>query len=167
MPDELGALQNDRSLPLRPSRRGVFFLVVAGLLFAAGAAYAWLGREAILEGVTPSTSPISQAQDGKEIEALRAEQQKMSTQIERLEKSLGDEQAKTKRMADDIGTLLDRLDAVQKAPPAAAAQPSPPAAPAPSARKSGPAKKPRQPHTQIPTGPVSVGGAPLTGANSR
>jgi uncharacterized coiled-coil protein SlyX len=140
-----------------------FILVVTLALAGAGGVYAWpqiaplvppLGREA--------TSGELPAGDKETLPDLLASQQKVEEDLASLGRAVAEQQEQLKTIVGQVAALTSKVDALQRPPPApvqsqaAAEPPRPPVAQA--------APKPRKPPSRAPkpSGPVSIGGAPLT-----
>jgi hypothetical protein len=106
---------------------------------------------------------------------LLASQQKTSEGLAVIDKTVADQQEQLKAIVSQLSSLSAKIDALKSpapqaavvpsfsAPPAAAAPAAPTAAPVPTARTVPKQKRPQQRATN-PTGPISVGGAPLNTA---
>lgn len=165
---------------LPPPRRRwplALFVAVVLALAGAGAGYVWLkpgllvqsaGREAADTDTTASDKAV--------MTDLLAAQQKTADDLAALEGAVADQQEQLKAIVGQLANLSSKIDALRSpapqppvipspAPGTAASMPStsvPPVAPAPAARVAPRPKKP--PRVVTPTGPISVGGAPLNTA---
>ncbi|MDA9408441.1 hypothetical protein XH98_38310 [Bradyrhizobium sp. CCBAU 51745] len=107
---------------------------------------------------------------------LLAAQQKTADDVAAVERTVADQQEQLKAIMGQLANLSSKIDALKGPGPQPPAAPSPspgavtstppasaPAvAPAPAARVVPRPKKP--PRAATPTGPISVGGAPLNAA---
>ena len=159
-----------------PRRRWPFVLFVVVVLALAGAAasYAWLnpGLFGQLAGREAGDAD-SKANDSAVVTDLLAAQQKTAEDLATIDRTIADQQEQLKAIVSQLATLNSKIEALKSpapvAPPplpaAAVPMPSasvPPVAPAPTARVAPKQKKP--PRATTTTGPISVGGAPLTAA---
>ncbi|MBW7971674.1 hypothetical protein [Bradyrhizobium sp. BR 10289] len=157
-----------------PRRRWPFALFVAVVLalVGAGAAYAWMnpGLFGQLTGREAGDAD-GKANDSAVMTDLLAAQQKTAEDLATIDRTIADQQEQLKAIMSQLADLNAKIDALKSpapqpsvapAPltaPTAAMPPAPPAAPAPAARAVPKQKKP--PHVTAPSGPISVGGAPL------
>ena len=155
-------LDEDQPMPLPRRRRAPIVLaVLAGLVLAgAGAALLWMNIDGLskLLGREPSETAEPASGDKAMLTDMLATQQKTGEDLESLKGAVAEQQEQLKTIVDQLASLTSRLEelrnaAAPAAPPAAVAQPDVRAQVVPKAAKK-PAKK--------PTGPISVGGAPLT-----
>ncbi|MET4312329.1 hypothetical protein [Bradyrhizobium sp. RT4b] len=155
-----------------PRRRWPFvlFVVVVLALAGAGASYAWLNPGSF--GQSPGREE-GEADSKAIMTDLLAAQQKTADDLAAIERTITDQQEQLKAIVSQLANLSSKIDALNSPAPQASAAPSPliaptvampsasvsPVAPAPTARVTPRQKK--QPHVTPPTGPISVGGAPL------
>ena len=159
-----------------PRRRWPLALVVAVVfaLAGAGACYVWLNPGLLVPSAgREAADGDTSANDKAVMTDLLATQQKTADDLAAIERAVADQQEQLKAIVGQLADLSSKIDALKSpAPqPPAAAFPSPApvasipqasapvAAPAPAARVAPRPKKP--PRAAIPTGPISVGGAPL------
>ena len=156
-------LDDDQPVPLQGRRRAPLVLaVIAGLVLAgAGAVLIWMNFDGVtrLLGRESSESAEPSSGDKAMLTDMLATQQKTTEDLETLKGAVADQEEQLKTLVDQLAALTSRIEELRNAaappPPAADAQPDVRAQIAPKAAKK-PAKK--------PTGPISVGGAPLTAA---
>jgi uncharacterized coiled-coil protein SlyX len=138
----------------------LLFVILA--LAGAGGVYAWpeiatlvptLGHEASGGGMT--------AGDKETVPDLLAAQQKSEEDRAALGRAVADQQEQLKTIVDQLAALTSKLDALQRA--AAPVPVPPPVAAAPVAQAAARPKKPSS-RAPKPSGPISTGGAPLSGA---
>jgi uncharacterized coiled-coil protein SlyX len=157
----------DRPIALQRRRRAPWIaaLLVGLAMAGAGGTFLWLNMDKLVQLTSRDASDSADATTGDKamLTDLLATQQKTSEDLDTLKAAVEDQQGQLKSIADQLAALTSKVDALQ-APPAAAppppAVPAPPGAPAQLAPKA--AKKP--PHAPKSSGPISVGGAPLTAA---
>ncbi|MBC9881196.1 hypothetical protein G8O24_28090 [Bradyrhizobium sp. INPA01-394B] len=159
-----------------PRRRWPLALVVAVVfaLAGAGACYVWLNPGLLIQSASREAGDAETTGNDKAVMTdLLATQQKTADDLAAVEKAVADQQEQMKAVVNQLASLSSKIDAL-KSPvpqPPLAASPSPgptasapPAsvpsvAPAPAARVVPKPKKP--PRVATPSGPISVGGAPL------
>jgi len=168
--------------PLLPNPRRrwplILFVVFVLALAGAGACYVWLnGGLSIPNAGGEATEADAGSSDKAVITDLLASQQKTTEDLAAIDRTIADQQEQLKAIVSQLSSLSAKIDAL-KSPvpqaPAAPTFPSPPAvappsaptaraAPVPTARNVPKQKRP-QPRAANPTGPISVGGAPLNAA---
>ncbi|SCB54843.1 hypothetical protein GA0061098_103120 [Bradyrhizobium shewense] len=111
--------------------------------------------------VMPPTLGLS-PEDRDVLLGIQSGQQKTAAEIAELNRNVDAQQAELKRISDQIAALTQRIEELQN--PALVASP-PIASPPPVRTTSKPAKRDVRPSK--PQGPVSVGGAQLTGTEQR
>jgi len=157
-------LDEEQPVPLQGRRRApLVFAVIAGLVLAgAGAVLIWMNFDGVtrLLGRESSESAEPSSGDKAMLTDMLATQQKTTEDLETLKGAVADQEEQLKTLVDQLAALTSRIEELRNAaapppPPAAVEQPDVRAQIAPKAAKK-PAKK--------PTGPISVGGAPLTAA---
>jgi len=169
--------------PLLPNPRRrwplILFVVFVLALASAGACYAWLNGGLFIQttGHEAATEADAGSSDRAVITDLLASQQKTSEDLAAIDRTIADQQEQLKAIVSQLSSLSAKIDALKgpapqapvappfPSPPAVAAPGAPPAhtAPAPPARTVQKQKRP-QPRGINPTGPISVGGAPLNTA---
>lgn len=173
------AVESPPYLPA-PRRRWplVLFAILVLALAAAGGAYVWLNPG--LFGQSTSGEPAgadARADDKAVITDLLAAQQKTTDDLAAIDKALADQQEQLRAITGQIANLSSKIDALAgprtQAPVAPAPFPTPsaalpssptvaaPAAPAPAPRARTAARPKKPPHAVTPSGPISIGGAPL------
>lgn len=163
------------SSPIATKRRRwpwLLLIVVLVVVAGAGGVYAW-------PQIEPLLPPLRSAFSGEKVAAadqdampeLLAAQQKVTDDLAALGQSVAEQQAQLKGMLDQLAALTAKVDALEH--PAPPPVPPPPAvAEAPAAPAAQTAPRPHRPPARAPkpTGPISVGGAPLgatAGAGAR
>lgn len=153
---------DDQPMPLKRRRRWplVLALVVGLVLAGAGASLVWMNADGVagLLGRQASDSAEPSSGDKAMLTDLLATQQKTGEDLEGLKGEVAEQQEQLKTIVDQLAALTSRLEEMRNA---TAAPPPPAATPEPDVRAQvvpKPAKKP----AKKPTGPISVGGAPLT-----
>jgi len=162
-----------------PRRRWPLALFVA-IVFAiagAGAGYVWLNPGFFTQfGGREAGDTDSSANDKAVMTDLLATQQKTADDLAAIDRAVADQQEQLKAIVSQLADLSSKIDALKgpAAQPPAVPSPSPgpvastppasapAAAPVPAARVAPRPKKP--PRAATPTGPISVGGAPLNAA---
>jgi uncharacterized coiled-coil protein SlyX len=155
------------ALQRRPRRWPlVLFLLLALVLAGAGATYVWANKDGLLQLAGHPASEDAETSPGDKamMTDLLATQQKTGDDLDALNKAVTDQQEQLKAMTDQLAALAAKVDALQTAavpppPPAAVAQPNARAQAVPKA-----VKKPARAAKPASSGPISVGGAPLTAA---
>jgi uncharacterized protein HemX len=159
-----------------PRRRWPLALVVAVVLAlaAAGAGYVWLNPGVFLQSAGREAGDADSSTNDKAVMTdLLATQQKTADDLAAIERAVADQQEQLKGIVSQLADLSSKIDALKGPVPQSPVAPSPSpgpvasipqasapaAAPAPAARVVPRPKKP--PRAAIPTGPISVGGAPL------
>jgi len=162
-----------------PRRRWPLALVtgVVLALAGAGACYVWLNPGLLVQTAGREAGDAEPSANDKAVMTdLLATQQKSADDMAAIERTVADQQEQLKAIASQLADLSSKIDALKtpaSQPPVAPSPSSgpvtsvPPAstpavAPAPAARVAPRPKKP--PRVAIPTGPISVGGAPLNAA---
>jgi hypothetical protein len=153
--------------PLSPlpatRRRWPWFLLIMILALAYAGFYAWpeimalvpnLGQERSSEGMTTG--------DKEALQDLLATQRKSEADLAALGRAVADQQEQLKIIVDQLLGLTSKLDALQRAAPAAVTPVS--AAAAARAPIVQTAPRPRKPPSRAPepSGAISTGGAPLS-----
>lgn len=146
----------------------VVLVIIALLVLAAAAAFAWLSygdRLAEMSGAAPER-PVSVG-DSVATAEFTAFQAQTSASLQSATQLLASQQTELKRLSDQLASLTSRIDGLQgsiaaAAPPAGTSSAPTTAAPVAAApRPTAPRKRPA-----APAGAISVGGAPLPGAGS-
>ena len=153
------ALQRRRRVPW------IAALLVGLAMAGAGGAFLWMNMDKLVQLTSRDASDSADATsaDKAMLTDLLATQQKTTEDLDTLKAAVEDQQGQLKSIADQLAALTSKVDALQ----APAAAPPPPPVPAPPgaraqlAPKAAAKKQPRAPKS---TGPISVGGAPLTAA---
>jgi uncharacterized coiled-coil protein SlyX len=153
------ALQRRRRVPW------IAALLVGLAMAGAGGAFLWMNMDKLVQLTSRDASDSADAAsaDKAMLTDLLATQQKTTEDLDTLKAAVEDQQGQLKSIADQLAALTSKVDALQ----APAAAPPPPPVPAPPgaraqlAPKAAAKKPPRAPKS---TGPISVGGAPLTAA---
>jgi len=153
------ALQRRRRVPW------IAALLVGLAMAGAGGAFLWMNTDKLVQLTSRDASDSADATsaDKAMLTDLLATQQKTTEDLDTLKAAVEDQQGQLKSIADQLAALTSKVDALQ----APAAAPPPPPVPAPPgaraqlAPKAAAKKPPRAPKS---TGPISVGGAPLTAA---
>jgi len=153
------ALQRRRRAPW------IAALLVGLVMAGAGGAFLWMNMDKLVQLTSRDASDSADATsaDKAMLTDLLATQQKTTEDLDTLKAAVEDQQGQLKSIADQLAALTSKVDALQ----APAAAPPPPPVPAPPgahaqlAPKAATKKPPRAPKS---TGPISVGGAPLTAA---
>jgi uncharacterized coiled-coil protein SlyX len=143
----------------------LFLLVVLGLA-GAGGAYAWANIGQLVQSFAREPSDGTDSGDKSAMPDLLATQQKTSEDLETFSKTVTDQQEQLKTVMDQIAALTAKVDALQRPAPAPAPPPmvAPSRPPAPVAQAVAKPRKPPAARTPKPAGPISTGGAPLTGS---
>ena len=151
-------LDDDQPVPLQGRRRAPLVLaVIAGLVLAgAGAVLIWMNFDGVTRLLGRETSESAEPSSGDKamLTDMLATQQKTTEDLETLKGAVADQEEQLKTLVDQLAALTSRIEELRNAaapPPAAVEQPDVRAQIAPKAAKK-------------PTGPISVGGAPLTAA---
>jgi uncharacterized coiled-coil protein SlyX len=157
----------DRPVALQRRRRAPWIaaLLVGLAMAGAGGAFLWMNMDKLVQLTSRDASDSADAAsaDKAMLTDLLATQQKTTEDLDTLKAAVEDQQGQLKTIADQLAALTSKVDALQ----APAAAPPPPPVPAPPgaraqlAPKVAAKKPPRAPKS---TGPISVGGAPLTAA---
>ncbi len=162
----------ERPVALQRRRRAPWIaaLLVGLLMAGAGGVFLWLNMDKLVQLASRDASDSADPSTGDKamLTDLLATQQKTSEDLDTLKAAVEDQQGQLKSIMDQLAALTSKVDALQ-APPVAAAAPPPPPPPVPAppgaraqlAPKAAAKKPPRAPKS---TGPISVGGAPLTAA---
>jgi hypothetical protein len=162
-----------------PRRRWPLALVIAAVLALAGAAagYVWLNGGLFLPSAGREAADAETSANDKAVMTdLLATQQKTADDLAAIEKAVADQQEQLKAIVNQLANLSSKIDALKSQAPQPAAAPfpspgpvtsmppaaAPAVAPAAAARVVPRPKKP--PRVATPTGPISVGGAPLNAA---
>jgi uncharacterized coiled-coil protein SlyX len=157
----------NRPVALRRRRRAPWIaaLLVGLAMAGAGGAFLWMNMDKLVQLTSRDASDSADATsaDKAMLTDLLATQQKTTEDLDTLKAAVEDQQGQLKSIANLLAALTSKVDALQ----APAAVPPPPPVPAPPgaraqlAPKAAAKKPPRAPKS---TGPISVGGAPLTAA---
>ncbi|SDE07313.1 hypothetical protein SAMN05216337_101996 [Bradyrhizobium brasilense] len=153
-------------LPAGRRRWPWFLLIVVVALVGAGGVYTWPEVAALVPAISHESSGGATTTSDKEaLPTLLAAQQKLEEDLAALDRSVADGQAQLKAITDQLTALTSKVEELQHLPPPAA-PPPPVAAEAPRAPIAPPAPQPRKPPLRAarPSGPVSIGGAPLNAA---
>jgi hypothetical protein len=156
----------DRPVALPKRRRAPWIVaVLVGLAMAgAGGAFLWLNMDKLVQLTSRDASDSADAgsADKAMLTDLLATQQKTTDDLDTLRAAVDDQQGQLKSIMDQLADLTSKIDTLQ-APPAAAPPPPQPVPAAPTARAQLAPKAAKKP-TRAPksSGPISVGGAPLT-----
>lgn len=162
-----------------PRRRWPLALVVAVVfaLAGAGACYVWLNPGLFIQSAGREAADADASANDKAVMTdLLATQQKTADDVAAIDRAIADQQEQLKAIVSQLANLSSKIDALKNPAPQPPVAPSPspgpvtsmppasvPAAtPAPAARVAPRPKKP--PRVATPTGPISVGGAPLNTA---
>jgi uncharacterized coiled-coil protein SlyX len=157
----------NRPVALQRRRRAPWIaaLLVGLAMAGAGGAFLWVNMDKLVQLTSRDASDSADATsaDKAMLTDLLATQQKTTEDLDTLKAAVEDQQGQLKSIADQLAALTSKVDALQApaAAPPAPPVPAPPGARAQLAPKAA-AKKP--PHAPKSTGPISVGGAPLTAA---
>jgi uncharacterized coiled-coil protein SlyX len=158
----------DRPVALQRRRRTPWIaaLLVGLAMAGAGGAFLWMNMDKLVQLTSRDASDSADAAsaDKAMLTDLLATQQKTTEDLDTLKAAVEDQQGQLKSIADQLAALTSKVDALQAPtaapPPPPVPVPEPPGARAQLAPKA--AKKP--PRAPKSTGPISVGGAPLTAA---
>jgi hypothetical protein len=167
MNDNLDQTWQDQPSPahLHATRRRWpwFVAIVVLVLSGSGAVYAWPEIASLVPALGHET-PADQtsANDRDALPELLATEQKMEEDLTALTKSFAEQQEQVKSIADQLTALASKVDELQRPAPATT-PPAPIAAEQPPPPVAQVAPKPRKPlvRRSLPSGPISVGGAPL------
>jgi uncharacterized coiled-coil protein SlyX len=131
----------------------------------AGGAFLWLNMDKLVQLTSRDASDSADAATGDKVMLtdLLATQQKTGEDLDTLKAAVEDQQGQLKAIADQLAALTSKVDALQAQPVAAAPPPPVPAPPSARAQLAPKAAK-KPPRPPKSTGPISVGGAPLTAA---
>jgi uncharacterized coiled-coil protein SlyX len=158
----------DRPVALQRRRRAPWIaaLLVGLAMAGAGGAFLWMNMDKLVQLTSRDASDSADATsaDKAMLTDLLATQQKTTEDLDTLKAAVEDQQGQLKSIADQLAALTSKVDALQApaaAPPPQPPVPAPPGARAQLAPKAAAKKPPRAPKS---TGPISVGGAPLTAA---
>lgn len=146
-------------LPSGRRRWPWLLLIVVLALVGAGGVYAWPEVAALVPAISHESSGGAMTPGDKEaLPTLLAAQQKLEEDLAALDRSVADGQAQLKAITDQLAVLTSKVDELQRLPP-----PPPVTAELPRAPIAPPAPQPRKPPPRAtrPSGPVSIGGAPL------
>lgn len=134
MTDEPLSLQGRQQAALAMRRRLVITLVAAGVLIGGGWITLWAagGNSAATAPHAPTASAGGRRPSGELLETtkgLQVTQQQAVDQLQVVQDQLVAQMAETKRLSEQIATLTERLDALQRSvanvPPTAHAAGSP------------------------------------------
>ncbi|MBR0993612.1 hypothetical protein JQ580_23085 [Bradyrhizobium japonicum] len=159
-----------------PRRRWPVALFVALVLALAGAAagYVWLNPGLFSQSAGREDRDADGRSNDKAIMTdLLAAQQKTADDLAAIDRAIADQQEQLKAIVSQLANLTSKIDAVRGSAPQASVAPAPltapsvtmpsasvpPVAPAATARVAPKQKRP--PRATVPSGPISVGGAPL------
>ncbi|UVO35742.1 hypothetical protein KUL72_30910 [Bradyrhizobium arachidis] len=161
-------------------RRWPLVLIVILVLFLAGVAgfYAWLNPGLFIQSAGRETTEVDTGSSDKAVMTdLLAAQQKTSDDVAAIDRAIADQQEQLKAIVEQLANLSSKIDDMKSPAPQAPLAPSVPSpmptvgAPPASTTRVSPVTPahiaPRQkglPHATNPTGPISVGGAPLSTA---
>jgi uncharacterized coiled-coil protein SlyX len=156
----------NRPVALQRRRRAPWIaaLLVGLVMAGAGGAFLWMNMDKLVQLTSRDASDSAEttSADKAMLTDLLATQQKTTEDLDTLKAAVEDQQGHLKSIADQLAALTSKVDALQA--PAAVLPPPVPAPPGARAQLTpkGAAKKP--PRSPKSTGPISVGGAPLTAA---
>jgi uncharacterized coiled-coil protein SlyX len=155
----------NRPVALQRRRRAPWIaaLLVGLVMAGAGGAFLWVNVDKLVQLTSRDASDSADATsaDKAMLTDLLATQQKTTEDLDTLKAAVEDQQGQLKSIADQLAALTSKLDALQA--PAAVPQPAPvPAPPGARAQLAPKAAVKKPPHAPKSTGPISVGGAPLT-----
>jgi uncharacterized coiled-coil protein SlyX len=157
-----------RPVALQRRRRAPWIaaLLVGLAMAGAGGAFLWMNMDKLVQLTSRDASDGADttSADKAMLTDLLATQQKTTEDLDTLKAAVEDQQGQLKSIADQLAALTSKVDALQApaaAPPPQPPAPAPPGASAQFAPKAAAKKPPRTPKS---TGPISVGGAPLTAA---
>jgi uncharacterized coiled-coil protein SlyX len=157
----------ERPVALQRRRRAPWIaaLLVGLVMAGAGGAFLWLNMDKLVQLASRDASDSTDAATGDKamLTDLLATQQKTGEDLDALKATVEDQQGQLKSIMDQLAALTSKLDA-QQAPPASAPPPPVPAAPGARAQLTPKAAAKKPPRGPKSTGPISVGGAPLTAA---
>lgn len=162
-----------------PRRRWplALFVAVVLALAGAGACYVWLNPGLFIQSAGREAGDAETSANDKAVMTdLLAAQQKTADDLATIERAVADQQEQLKAIVSQLANLSSKIDDLKSPGPQPPVAPSPspgptastpsasapPVAPAPAARAAPRPKKP--PRAATPTGPISVGGAPLNAA---
>ncbi|MGY0571667.1 hypothetical protein ACTGJ9_011940 [Bradyrhizobium sp. RDM12] len=162
--------------PLRRRWPLVLILIFVLLLVGAAGSYAWLNPGMLIQSLGRETTEIETGSSDKAVMTdLLAAQQKASDDLAAIDKAIADQQEQLKEIVGQLASLSSKIDAMKSPAPQAPAAPSlpspmPAVAPAASTAHVSPVptthvvSKQKKPSSRVmnPTGPISVGGAPLS-----
>jgi uncharacterized coiled-coil protein SlyX len=158
----------ERPVTLPKRRRAPWIVaVLIGLAMAgAGGAYLWLNMDKLVQLSSRDASDSADAgsADKALLTDLLATQQKTTEDLDTLKAEVDDQQGQLKSIMDQLAALTSKLETLQAPPVAAAPPPPPPVAAAPTARAQLAPKAAKKPRAPKSSGPISVGGAPLSAA---
>ncbi|MCP1907981.1 hypothetical protein E3H11_17055 [Bradyrhizobium brasilense] len=142
-----------------------FLLIVVVALVGAGSVYAWPEVAALVAAISHESSGGATTSDKEALPTLLAAQQKLEEDLAALDRSVADGQAQLKAITDQLAALTSKVEELQHLPPPAA-PPPPVTAEVPRAPIAPTTPQPRKPPPRAarPSGPVSIGGAPLNAA---
>ena len=146
---------------LQRRRRSPRVLISVGVLavIAAAFAYLWLNHDALFHAASfdehPAAAPVvDSAEETVTLKDFQSFQRETADTLQSAAQDIAAQKAELKTLSDQVSALSVKIDALPRATTAAPAQPVPARPPVIAAtRKKQPAPK--------PTGPISVGGAPL------
>jgi uncharacterized coiled-coil protein SlyX len=157
----------ERPIALQRRRRAPWIaaLLVGLAMAGAGGAFLWLNMDKLVQLTSRDASDSADATTGDKamLTDLLATQQKTSEDLDTLKAAVEDQQGQLKSIMDQLAALTSKVDALQ-APPAAAPPPPPVPAPPGAHTQLAPKAAKKPPHAPKSSGPISVGGAPLTAA---
>jgi hypothetical protein len=160
-----------------PRRRWPMVLVVLlGLALAgAGAAYVWLNAGSLMPSAAREAADADTgANDRAIMTELLAAAQKSADDLAAIDKTIASQQDQLTAIVNQLADLNAKIEALKGPAPQVPAAPArapataafPPATPpqvaAPPAAARVPPRPKRPPQAAAPSGPISVGGAPLT-----
>jgi uncharacterized coiled-coil protein SlyX len=156
------ALRRPRRAPIAPIALVVF------AISASACAYLWVNYGDQVRTVFATPPATGPTEAGGEQTVSRADfdafQRQTTDSLQSAVENLKAQKADLKKLSDQVADLMAKVDALRSAPPIA---PTPPpirnSIPAPPVVLPPPAAiaQRRKPHIPKPTGPISVGGAPL------
>ncbi|MBV9457232.1 MAG: hypothetical protein JO141_06930 [Bradyrhizobium sp.] len=157
----------ERPIALQRRRRAPWIaaLLVGLAMAGAGGAFLWMNMDKLVQLASRDASDSADATTGDKamLTDLLATQQKTGEDLDTLKAAVEDQQGQLKSIMDQLAALTSKVDALQ-APPAAVPPPPPVPAPPGAHAQLAPKATKKPPHAPKSSGPISVGGAPLSAA---